>query len=177
MGEHQLDKLGVTGSSPVPPILTRIAIRETAWLCGQGVRVVRGMLTRCPPGCPLRRLWTFAGTRLVTPYARLGVHFSFSEADSNGMASTRGRPVAFSQKLLERASGYSYARRVRTRRGAQDLVYRMFAIAVIEHFCEAFPKNAETLQWLLEPRRHSLLSELGRVAKPTTGEDGELRFL
>jgi hypothetical protein len=29
LGEHQLDKLGVTGSSPVPPTL-----RKTAWLRG-----------------------------------------------------------------------------------------------------------------------------------------------
>jgi hypothetical protein len=52
----------------------------------------------------------------------------------------------------------------------------MFAIAVIEHYSEAFPENARTLGWLLEPRRHSLLSELGRVARPRTGEDGELRW-
>jgi hypothetical protein len=52
----------------------------------------------------------------------------------------------------------------------------MFAIAVIEHYCEAFPENSQTLGWLLEPRRHSLLSELGRVAKPRAGDDGELRW-
>jgi hypothetical protein len=52
----------------------------------------------------------------------------------------------------------------------------MFAIAVIEHYCEAFPEKSQTLGWLLEPRRHSLLSELGRVAKPRTGNDGELRW-
>jgi len=52
----------------------------------------------------------------------------------------------------------------------------MFAIAVIEHYCEAFPENAQSLQWLLEPRRHSLLSELGRVAQPKSGDNGELRW-
>jgi hypothetical protein len=32
---------------------------------------------------------------------------------------------------------------VQTRRGAQDLVYRMFAIAVLEHYCEAYAEKAE----------------------------------
>jgi hypothetical protein len=90
---------------------------------------------------------------------------------------TRGRPTVFSDETLERAAGYSYARRVHTRRGAQDLVYRMFAIAAIEHYCEAFPESAQTLAWLLRPRRrHTLLSELGRVAHPRSGASGELRW-
>ena len=46
----------------------------------------------------------------------------------------------FSDETLRRTSGYSYARRIESRRGAQDLVYRMFAIAVIEHYCDAFPE-------------------------------------
>jgi len=82
----------------------------------------------------------------------------------------------FSEDALQRASGYSYARRVTTRRGAQDLVYRMFAIVVIEHYCEAFPESASTLRWLLQPRRHSLLSELGRLAQPKSDENGGLRW-
>lgn len=52
----------------------------------------------------------------------------------------------------------------------------MFAIAVIEHYCEAFAESADTLRWLLEPRRHSLLSELGRTARPRSAQNGELRF-
>ena len=52
----------------------------------------------------------------------------------------------------------------------------MFAIVVIEHYCEAFPENAPSLQWLLEPRRYSLLSELGRVAHPRSDENGAFRW-
>lgn len=53
----------------------------------------------------------------------------------------------------------------------------MFAIAAIEHYCEAFPEKARALEWLLEPRRrHTLLSELGRLGSPSTGEGGELRW-
>lgn len=100
----------------------------------------------------------------------------FSGADSNGVASRRGRPAVFSEETLQRAAGYSYARRIESRRGAQDLVYRMFALAVIEHYCEAFPESAQPLEWLLRPRRHSLLSELGRVAQPRSGDNGELRW-
>jgi len=89
----------------------------------------------------------------------------------------RGRPPVFTEEALRHAAGYSYARRVGTRRGAQDLVYRMFAIAAIEHYCEAFPERAVTLQWLLAPRRrHTLLSELGRLGNPRSGRSGELRF-
>jgi hypothetical protein len=47
---------------------------------------------------------------------------------------------------------------------------------VIEHYCEAFPESTQPLEWLLRPRRHSLLSELGRVAQPRSGDNGELRW-
>jgi hypothetical protein len=100
----------------------------------------------------------------------------FSEADSNEVAQRRGRRVVFSDEALQGASGFSYARHVGSRRGAQDLVYRMFAVAVIEHYCEAFPETTESLAWLLRPRRHSLLSELGRIAQPRSGHNGELRW-
>ena len=100
----------------------------------------------------------------------------FSEADSNRVAPKRGRRIVFSDETLRHATGYSYARHIRSRRGAQDLVYRMFAIAVIEHYREAFSESAHTLEWLLEPRRHSLLTELGRVARPRSGSNGELRW-
>ena len=57
-----------------------------------------------------------------------------------------------------------------------NFVYRMFAVAVIEHYCEAFPEKGQALEWLLRPRRHSLLSELGRIAQPRSGHNGELRW-
>lgn len=89
----------------------------------------------------------------------------------------RGRPVVFSDEVLRGSAGYSYARRIGTRRGAQDLVYRMFAIAVIEHYCEAYPEKANTLSWLLRPRRrHALLTELGRIGQPRSDADGALRW-
>lgn len=51
----------------------------------------------------------------------------------------------------------------------------MFAVAAIEHYCEAFPEKGEPLRWLLTPRRrHTLLSELGRVARPRTNASGRL---
>ena len=97
-----------------------------------------------------------------------------SEADSE---STRGRPPVFSDEMLGQAARYSYARRIRTRRGAQDLVYRMFAIAALEHFCEAYPEKERTLAWLLTPkRRHTLLTELGRVAQPRSDAAGALSW-
>ena len=97
-----------------------------------------------------------------------------AEAESRVL---RGRPPAFSDEMLERAARFSYARRVRTRRGAQDLVYRMFAIAVLEHYCEAYPEKAKTLDWLLRPRRrHALLTELGRFAQPRSDASGALRW-
>ncbi len=105
-----------------------------------------------------------------------------SEADSIQMSEaeskrSRGRPVVFSDDVLRQAAEFSYAREVRTRRGAQDLVYRRFAVVVIELYSEAYPEKAETLAWLLEPRlRHALLSELGRIAQPRSDEKGTLRW-
>lgn len=93
------------------------------------------------------------------------------------MRAPRGRPPVFTDDVLRRAAGYSYARRVGTRRGEQDLVYRMFAVAVIDHYCEAFPESRSTLAWLLEPRlRHTLLSELGRAARPRSAGGGDLQW-
>jgi hypothetical protein len=100
----------------------------------------------------------------------------FSEADASEVAQRRGRRAVFSDEVLRGASSFSYARHVGSRRGAQDLVYRMFAVAVIEHYCEAFSENAQSLEWLLRPRRHTLLSELGRIAEPRSGHNGELRW-
>ena len=75
------------------------------------------------------------------------------------------------------ATDFSYARSVRTRRGAQDLVYRMFAVAAIELFREAYPEKGAPLEWLLEPhRRHTLLTELGRTAKPRSDAAGGLTW-
>lgn len=89
----------------------------------------------------------------------------------------RGRPRVFSEDALRQAARFSYARQVRTRRGAQDLVYRKFAVAAIELYAEAYPTQATPLAWLVTPRpRHSLLSELGRVAQPTSDEQGELQW-
>jgi hypothetical protein len=68
-----------------------------------------------------------------------------------------------------------HARRIRTRRGAQGLVYRKFAVAAIELFREAYPEKAAPLDWLLVPsRRHALLCELGRVAQPRSDDQGVL---
>jgi hypothetical protein len=112
-----------------------------------------------------------------------GLSAVVSEADSRCMAAEadsripRGRPPVFSDEALKAAAGFSYARRVRTRRGAQDLVYRMFAIAALEHYSEARPEKAATLSWLLRPtRRHALLTELGRIARPTSGASGGLSW-
>jgi hypothetical protein len=89
----------------------------------------------------------------------------------------RGRPPVFSDDALRRAAGFSYARSVGTRRAAQDLVYRMFAVAAIEQYCEAYPASKATLEWLLKPKlRHALLTELGRVARPKSDEEGVLRW-
>ncbi len=111
----------------------------------------------------------------------MGVRRSFLAADSDVVgeapAPHRGRPAVFSEDVLKHASGFSYARRVGTRRGAQDLVYRMFAVAAIEHYCEAFPENAATLSWFFSPRRrHTLLTELGRVGRPRSGAGGDLSW-
>jgi hypothetical protein len=53
----------------------------------------------------------------------------------------------------------------------------MFAIAVIEHYCDAYPEQGPILAWLLGPRRrHALLTELGRLAQPRSGGNGDLRW-
>jgi hypothetical protein len=89
-----------------------------------------------------------------------------------------GRRPVFSDGTLRQAGAFSYARQVGTRRGAQDLVYRMFAVAAIELYCEAHPKKASQLNWLLTPkRRHVLLSELGRIARPRTDAKGNFRWV
>jgi hypothetical protein len=88
-----------------------------------------------------------------------------------------GRRPVFSDEALRQAGAFSYARQVRTRRGAQDLVYRMFAVAAIEHYCEAHPAKAPQLNWLLTPRRrHVLLSELGRIGRPRSDEEGKFHW-
>jgi len=89
----------------------------------------------------------------------------------------RGRKPVFSEDELRHAAKFAYARRVRTRRGAQDLVYRKFAVAVIELYRESHPDRAATLDWLLSPMpRYSLLSELGRVAEPRSSDTGSLEW-
>jgi len=89
----------------------------------------------------------------------------------------RGRPPVFSDAALLQATDFSYARSVKTRRGAQDLVYRMFAVAAIELFREAYPEMGAPLEWLLEPhRRHTLLTELGRTGKPRSDAAGGLTW-
>jgi len=56
-------------------------------------------------------------------------------------------------------------------------VYRKFAVAAIELYREAYPEKAAALDWLLRPNpRHSLLSELGRVAQPKSDEQGVLQW-
>jgi hypothetical protein len=125
------------------------------------------------------------------PPARIGGGFPHSgsgdgssEADSDrdvtsaaASNSSRGRRPVFSDEALRGAARYSYARRVRSRRGAQDLVYRQFAIAALDLYCETFPEKAEQLEWLLVPTpRHSLLTELGRIAKPRSGKDEALEW-
>ena len=53
----------------------------------------------------------------------------------------------------------------------------MFAIAAIELYCEAFPEKTEMLEWLLRPkRRHTLLTELGRVAQPKSDQNGAFHW-
>jgi hypothetical protein len=89
----------------------------------------------------------------------------------------RGRPLVFSEDELRRAANFGYARRVRTRRGAQDLVYRKFALAAIELYRESHPQQAAALDWLIHPTpRYSLLSELGRVGGPHTGAEDALEW-
>ena len=51
----------------------------------------------------------------------------------------------------------------------------MFAVAAIELYQEAYPEKGAPLSWLLAPtRRHTLLSELGRIAKPRSDAQGRL---
>ena len=53
----------------------------------------------------------------------------------------------------------------------------MFAVAAIELFREAYPEKGAPLEWLLEPhRRHTLLTELGRTAKPRSDAVGRLTW-
>ena len=98
-------------------------------------------------------------------------------ASETASRKTRGRPRVFSDEALRHTARFSYARRVRTQRGAQDLVYRRFAIAALELYRESHPQKAAPLAWLLDPNpRHTLLSELGRVAQPRSNEQGELEW-
>lgn len=86
-----------------------------------------------------------------------------------------GRPEVFSEEALMRvvASGVSPARRVTTKRGAQDLMYRVRAVVVIDRFRRLYSDEAAPLGWLCMPGdmrgetwRHSLLTELGRITNP-----------
>ena len=53
----------------------------------------------------------------------------------------------------------------------------MFAVAAIELFREAYPDKGAPLEWFLEPhRRHTLLTELGRTAKPRSDDAGGLTW-
>ena len=53
----------------------------------------------------------------------------------------------------------------------------MFAVAAIELFREAYPEKGAPLEWLLEPhRRHTLLTELGRTARPRSDAAGGLTW-
>jgi hypothetical protein len=106
-----------------------------------------------------------------------------AEADSESVTTkasatrARGRPRVFSEQALHDALHFSYARHVRTRRGAQDLVYRKFAVAALELYRETHPKGGARLAWLLAPTpRHSLLTELGRVARPWSDDEGVLHW-
>jgi hypothetical protein len=54
-----------------------------------------------------------------------------------------GRPPIFTKDALRRPAGLLWAER-RSQRGAQDLVYRMLATAVVEHYCEAYPKSGNS---------------------------------
>ena len=106
-----------------------------------------------------------------------GNRFDSTMASDTASRKARGRPRVFSDEALRQAARFSYARRVRTSRGAQDLVYRQFAIAALELYRESFPQKAAPLAWLLDPNpRHSLLSELGRIAQPRSNEQGDLEW-
>jgi hypothetical protein len=48
---------------------------------------------------------------------------------------------------------------------------------VIEHYCEAFPDNAERLGWYFAPKvRHTLLTELGRIGRPRSDGRGGMTW-
>src|SRR4029453_12306473 len=95
---------------------------------------------------------------------RESLNSSRLEADSHGMSEAaskrgRGRPQVFSDAELRREAQFAYARRVRPRGGAQDLVYRKFPLVAIELYRESHPQAAQALDWLLFPTpRHRLLS-------------------
>jgi hypothetical protein len=109
-----------------------------------------------------------------TPSPSRPIPLSVGEAASKKI---RGRPHVFSDEELRRAAQFAYARRVRTRRGAQDLVYRKFALVAIELYRESHPKAATALDWLVHPApRYSLLSELGRIGGPRSGRADELEW-
>ena len=56
-------------------------------------------------------------------------------------------------------------------------MYRKFAVAAIELYREAHPEAGAELEWLLTPMpRYSLLSELGRIAEPRSGDEGSLQW-
>ena len=56
-------------------------------------------------------------------------------------------------------------------------MYRKFALATLELYRETHPESGATLDWLLTPTpRHSLLTELGRVARPWSDEAGVLHW-
>ena len=56
-------------------------------------------------------------------------------------------------------------------------MYRKFALATLELYRETHPRRGAKLDWLLMPTpRHSLLTELGRVARPWSDEAGALRW-
>ena len=74
LGEHQLDKLGVTGSSPVAPIQTPASKRRPAWMLWSCVSEVPGMLVPCVRRCvprvsrgPAPFLYPGSSTRTVYP--------------------------------------------------------------------------------------------------------------
>ena len=55
-------------------------------------------------------------------------------------------------------------------------MYRKFALATLELYRETHPDIGIQLEWLLTPPRHSLLTELGRVARPRSDENGVLHW-
>ena len=55
--------------------------------------------------------------------------------------------------------------------------FAKFAVAAIELYRETHPDTGAALDWLLIPiPRYSLLSELGRVAEPRSGDEGSLEW-